>query len=340
MRALRSVGVTDAHAKTTADVLVTTDTWGVHTHGTKLLPGYLNRLKGGGLRTDTEPVVVSAGPSWTIVDGGSILGQVTSKFAMDLAIAKAQTTGVAYTGVRNSCHFGAAGYYAWYAARKGLFAMATANDIPGVAAPGSRGAVVGTNPIAYGMPAHDRDPIVLDMAISHVAGGKVKQAFERGESIPDHWLIDTDGHPTDDASLFPRSATLTPMCAHKGYGLGLLAECLAGVIPGAGVLSGVAGWLNHDPSQPTNHGAAFLAIDVSRLMPPEEAGKRVDAMIAEIAQAPLAEGTDRLYVPGEIEANKRRRALAEGIPLPREVRETLARMAADYNLTADWLREG
>ncbi|HEV3025920.1 MAG TPA: Ldh family oxidoreductase, partial [Planctomycetota bacterium] len=118
-RAFESTGLSRTDAEAGAEVLVTTDAWGVFTHGTKSLPGYLRRLQAGGLRTTGRPTVVAEGPSWTMMDGGSALGMVTSTSAMECAIAKAKSAGVAYVGVRNSCHFGAAGYYAWLAARQG-----------------------------------------------------------------------------------------------------------------------------------------------------------------------------------------------------------------------------
>ena len=134
---LRELAVAPQAARTTADVLVTTDTWGVFTHGVKALRGYVRRLRGGGLRAGATPQVVAQGPAWAIVDGDSGLGMVTSVLAMETAIAKAKACGVGYVGVRNSCHFGAAGYYAALAAGQNLLGLAMANDIPSVTAPGA-----------------------------------------------------------------------------------------------------------------------------------------------------------------------------------------------------------
>src|SRR5256885_3275919 len=144
--AYRHAGLSDLDATTGADVLATTDAWGVFTHGTKCLSGYLRRLQAGGLRAKGEPRIIGQGGAWATVDGDSSLGMVTSAFAMQTAIGKAKQQGIAYVGVRNSCHFGAAGYYAWLAAKEGLIGLSMANDIPSVAAPGSRGANTGSNP--------------------------------------------------------------------------------------------------------------------------------------------------------------------------------------------------
>ena len=213
--ALRRAGLSDADAATGTDVLATTDAWGVFTHGTKSLAGYLRRLQAGGLHPQGKPCIVAEGGAWATVDGDSSLGMVTSVFAMQTAIAKARQQGIAYVGVRNSCHFGAAGYYAWLAAREGLIGIAMANDIPSVAAPGSRGAVTGSNPLAYAVPAGKRRPMLLDISTATVAGGKVYAAKARGEPIPNNWIIDGDGRPTSDPSGFPQVGALLPMAGHN-----------------------------------------------------------------------------------------------------------------------------
>lgn len=320
--ALRAVGVSERHSATVADVLVTTDSWGVFTHGTKLLAPYLKRVLAGGLRTDAEPRVVAEGPAWAVIDGESVLGHVTACFAMQTAIGKARVTGIGYAGVRHSCHFGAAGYYAWLAAKENMIGQAMANDIPSMGAPGSKTAVLGTNPFAFAAPAGEHDPIVLDMALSTVAGGKVYAAHQRGEPVPPDWIIGPDGRPTTDGSLYPHQCSLSPMAGYKGYGLGVMNEILTGVLPGAGITWGVGSWLFDDPAKPTHHGAACLAIDVGSMMPIEAFHKRVDALIREIHAAPTASGVP-LMMPGEREWRHRKAALEHGIELPVDVTTSL-----------------
>jgi LDH2 family malate/lactate/ureidoglycolate dehydrogenase len=200
---LRQTGLGQADSAITADALVETDALGVFTHGTKLLAGYLRKLRGGGYRPGATPRIEREGASWALIDGESGLGQVGGVFAIHTALAKARETGMAYVGLRNTGHIGAAGYYATLAARQGMIALVTGNDIPSVAAPGSRGPVLGSNPIAYGIPRGTDDPILLDMATAAVAGGKVYAAHQRGEPIPPTWLIGPDGQPTTDGSLYP-----------------------------------------------------------------------------------------------------------------------------------------
>jgi ureidoglycolate dehydrogenase (NAD+) len=322
---LERAGLDALDAATGAQVLATTDAWGVFTHGSKALRGYLRRLLAGGLRPGGRPIVSAEGPSWALVDGDSSLGMVTSVFAIDTAVAKARQTGAAYVGVHHSCHFGAAGYYAARAAQQGMIALSMANDIPSVAAPGSSGAVVGSNPFAYAAPAGRHRPLLLDMSVATVAGGKVYAARERGEPIPGGWLIGEDGRPTDDPASYPEHATLTPAAGHKGYGLGLMIEVLAGALTGAGMTWQIRSWLAGDLATPTHHGAAFVVLDVATIH--VDLPARIEALVDEVHAAPRADGVDRLYVPGEMEWERYDRAVEHGVDLPPDVVASLAEAA-------------
>ena len=333
--AFRRAGLSAIDARTGADVLATTDAWGVHTHGSKLLRGYLKRLIAGGLKPHGQPQVAAEGGAWGIVDADSSLGMIGSSFAMEVAIKKAHEHGIGYVGVRNSSHFGAAGYYAWTAAREGLIGVSMANDVPSVAAPGSRGAVTGSNPIAYAVPAGRLPAILLDMSIATVAGGKVYAARERGERIPEGWLIGPDGRPTTDSSIYPALGTLTPAAGHKGYGIALLIEILSGILTGAAFTWRIQSWMGSDPTLPTDHGGAFLAIDAAAMMPPATFERRMDELIDEIHAAPRAAGVDRILVPGELEWERYGRAMANGISLPPDVIASLREAATIVDLDLD-----
>jgi ureidoglycolate dehydrogenase (NAD+) len=334
---LRKCGLTEADARTAADVLVTTDTYGVYTHGVKCLAGYVARLKAGGLKPDATPTVEREGPGWAIVDGHSALAMVTSVFAMNRAIEKARTTGIAYVGVKNSCHFGAAGYYVNLAAKADMIGLAMANDIPSMVTPGARKPVLGTNPFSYAVPAGDEDPIFLDIASSAAAIGRIRIAKALGQRVPDTWLVDLDGLPTGDAAAYPHAAMPQSFAGHKGYGIALMIEVLAGVLADGGIRWDISSWNEGDPQAPTNHGAAFLVIDIGQILPLPAFKKRMDAMIRDIRQTPKAKGADRVRVPGEMEWDKRREALANGIPLPEDVRASVQSAAAAAGVAADWL---
>jgi ureidoglycolate dehydrogenase (NAD+) len=329
---LRRAGLNQADADVVADILVTTDTWGVFTHGTKSLRGYIRRLQAGGLRASACPRVVSEGPAWAVVDADSAIGMVGSRFAMETAMAKARRAGIGYVGVRNSCHFGAAGAYAVMAAKVGMIGLAMANDTPSVTVPGARGPVLGSNPLAFAAPTGERFPLMLDMATSAVAGGKVYAAAAHGQSIPPNWIVDADGLPTTDPKIFPHAAALLPMAGHKGYGVALLIETLAGVLTGAALAAQVLSWAFGEATAPTDHGAAFIAIDVNQIMPQDRFTERMQGLLQQIRSAPKAAGSERIYVPGEMEWERRERALVEGLDLPEDVAAPLRLLAAELGM--------
>src|SRR5258708_16765436 len=238
--AFLAVGMAPVAAETATDVLATGDEFGVSTHGVKLLPAYLGRLQAGGAKPHGQPHVIREGPAWAVVDGDSALGPVVGVFGMQAAIAKARRSGIAYVGVRNGGHFAGVGYFSLMAAKAGLVGISVANDTPSVVAPGARRAVVGTNPFSYAIPAGKHSPILLDMASSTVAGGKVYQARMLGQPIPDNWIVGLDGLPTTNVALYPEQAALVPAGGYKGFGLGLLVESLAGLLSGAAVTFEIA----------------------------------------------------------------------------------------------------
>lgn len=317
------VGVSADDAAVAAEALATTDAMGVFTHGTKLLAGYIRKLRGGGYNPVGQPCIEREGPAWAVIDGQSALGQVGSVFAMRMAIEKAKTVGVSYVGLRNTGHIGAAGYYAALAARAGCIAMVTGNDIPSVAAPGSRKAVLGSNPLAYAIPVADGAPILLDIATAAVAGGKVYAAIQRGEPIPPTWLIGPDGRPTTDGSLYPQQAALAPMAGHKGYGFGLWCEILSAALPGGHMTWQVGSWIFDDPGRPSWHNASFTVIDIAAISPRDDFDRRLRTLIDELHAAPAAEDVERVLLPGEREWSRYRSAKDHGIVLPPDVAEKL-----------------
>ena len=329
---LGQCGVSGDDARATAEVLVTTDTWGVFTHGTKALRGYAKRLRAGGLNPKGRPVIETEGPAWARVNGNSSLGMVTSIFAMKCAMEKARTSGVALVTVRNSCHFGAAGYYVHLATREKMIGFAMANDVPSVAAPGSKGPVLGSNPFAFGAPAEACPPMMLDISTAVVAGGKIKSAVAEGRPISADWLVDSEGRPTTDGHLYPDRASLNPMAGHKGYGLALMIEILSGPLSGAAVRDKVGSWIGDDPSIPTDHGHAFLAIDPATITGGNDFPGGMTSLIHGIKKIPVVSEAGALKIPGEIEHRKGEEAGAEGIPLPEDVWESLRGAATDASV--------
>jgi ureidoglycolate dehydrogenase (NAD+) len=337
--AMRRSGLSDEDARLTVEVLVTTDTWGTFTHGTRQLRGLLKNLRAGRLDAKASIEVVAEGPAWVMIDGHYVMPPATSCRAMTMAIQKAKACGLGYAGVKHSSHFGAAGYYAVMAAQQNLIGLSMCNLDPVMTAPGARGRVIGNNPIAFAVPAGQEKPVFLDIALSTVAGTKIYAAQVEGKPIPDNWMVDDDGLPTTDPSGFPTRGAQLPMAGHKGYGIAVLVETLTAVLTGAAITRQVKSWVLDIPD-PTNEGHAFVAIDVAAMMSLPIFQERMDGLIREIREAPKAQGAQRIYLPGEMEWERRETALAQGMVMPPYVLESLRGLAADvgsdpsrFNLT-------
>ncbi len=334
--ALVKSGLKPQDAQIVADVLVMTDTWGTFSHGTGALANYINTMKSGGIDPSASPEVMAGGRGWAVVDGHSSMGMLGSTMAMNLAIEKARECTISWVGVRDSSHFGAAGYYANLAARQNMVGIAMSNADPNMVVPGARGHIIGNNPIAYAVPACSEHPILLDIALSAVAAGKILGMKALGKAIPPSWLTDADGLPTAEVGDWPNSGSMLPMAGHKGYGIALLIEVLAGALTGAGMLSEVKSWIlqSNDVSR---LGQAFIVIHVGAILPIEDFKRRVDQIIRELRHSPKAKGSERVYVPGEIEWGKREDALKHGIELPQPILSSLHRLGQQLGLDTQLL---
>ncbi|MFQ6075140.1 MAG: Ldh family oxidoreductase [Candidatus Bathyarchaeia archaeon] len=304
-------GVGDDEASIVADALVEANLRGVESHGVRLLPVYVNRIKHGTLRPGLEPKVVSEAPSTALLDGGFGFGQTIGVKAMEMAVRKAHETGVGVVGVKNINHFGMAAYYALQAIKQGVIGMAFCNTKPHVVAWGGRMPVLGTNPICVGVPAGEEMPIVLDMATSAAAWGRVRMARDRGEEIPRGWAVDERGRVTTDPAEAMEGGLL-PFGGYKGYGLALLVDILSGVLTGAESGPGVISlW---DEEEFPTLGQLFVALDFNRMGAEGFRGK-VDALIRAVKGSPPAEGVEEILMSGEREFKVRERRLREGIPI-------------------------
>ncbi len=330
--ALERAGVPAPEAAIVADTLVEADLRGVHSHGVMRLPIYVERIRAGVVRAEASVTVTAEGPAFVQLDAHNSLGQVAGVRAMDLAIEKARASGVGVAGVAHSTHFGAAAYYAMRAAARQMIGMAITNTLPLMPPVGGAAPIVGNNPIAYAIPAGRERPIVLDIATSVVARGKVQAARGRGDRIPLGWGVTRDGLPTDRPEAVMDGGMLLPVGAHKGFGLAMIFDLLCGPLTGAGWSGQVAGLFLPEHSRPQNVGHLFMALDVARFRPLAAFREEVDAYITAVHTAPRAPGTEKLYVPGEIEfemADARRR---EGIPLDSNVLADLHTLATELSL--------
>lgn len=194
IEAMLKCGMNKKDSHIAAEVLVTADTWGTFTHGTKQLKNLLKGLCMGGLNPKAVPEIVSEGPAWAIVDGHYAMPLVTGTMAMELAIKKAKAAGIAYVGVKHCSHFGAAGYYANLAVKEDMFGLSGSNADTVMTVPGAKGRVLGTNPVAYAVPAGKNRPVFLDIATSAVAYGKILAAKQLEKKFPSTGLLTRTGH--------------------------------------------------------------------------------------------------------------------------------------------------
>jgi LDH2 family malate/lactate/ureidoglycolate dehydrogenase len=336
VQAFEQVGLSTRDAALVADTLVDADLRGVHSHGTWWLTTYTERLRHGGLNPNPQIQIVRDLPSMAIVDAGGATGQVASAAAMRLSMDKARSSGVGVSTVRNSNHFGAAAYYAMMAAQEGQIGFATTDAEPTMAPWGGLKLVVGNNPLAFAAPVDDEFAVVLDMAQSVVAWGKIFLAAQRGEKIPAGWAVTPDGEATEDP-VQAMAGFLQPVGQHKGYGLALMMEILSGVLSGA--VFGASMPPMEDPTASQGHGHFFLAIEISHFMPLMEFKQRMSRLVAEQRYVPLAPGVERIFLPGEIEYEKKKRRLQSGIPLEPYIIESLTALGRDMGLETGFLRQ-
>ncbi len=332
VRVMERCDLSRSQAEETAEVLVAADAWGVFTHGTRQLVPLMNNVRQGAIDAKASPQVISAEGGCALVDGRNAMPMVSSRLAMRTAIGLAREAGAAYAGVRHSNHFGAAGYYAMMAAEAKMIGIAMSNVDVCMSVPGAAGPVIGTNPIAYAVPAGRENPVFLDIATSVVAVSKVFSAKASGQPIPPGWLVNEEGHSSTDPNDYPEHATILPMAGHKGYGIALLIEVLSGVLTGSSFLGGIKRWVDDDPL-PADQGHAFLAIDIERLMPLASFTERMEAMVSEVRSARKAGASGRIFLPGEMEWDRRSEAYRNGLALPDFVIENLVRVARDTDST-------
>jgi LDH2 family malate/lactate/ureidoglycolate dehydrogenase len=281
------------------------------------MPIKVRRVLMGSMNARPNLRVAGGGGAALLVDGDNGVGMVVGAWAMRQAMERARGTGAAVAAVRRSGHFGMAAYYAQMAAAEDMIGLCGTNGGACMAPWGSVTPYLSTNPLAFAAPGGIDGGITLDMATSQVAWGKVELAARAGKKIPLTWATDENGRPTDDPHAAMKGLML-PLGGYKGYGLALMVDILSGVLTGAGFGSHIGDFYQH-PEQPEGVGHFFMAIAVEAFMPLAEYYGRIQQMVEEIRACQPAEGVERIYVPGEIEAETAARRSREGIPLPADV---------------------
>ena len=293
-RLLAINGVSQASIDIVLDTINFANQRGVPTHGVGRLPLYIKKIRAGNLNPKDEIETVTDSGAVAILDAHGCLGQVAAKRAIDLAIEKAACYGIAAVGVQNSNNFGMAGYFGDYAAKKGMAALIFANASPAIAPTGGKEKLLGTNPLCFAFPGGSKHwPVVLDMATSVVARGKIRLAAKNEEKIPLDWALDENGQPTDD----PKEAlkgSLLPFGGYKGYGLSLFVDIFAGLLTGSAFAGGVEQLSKMDSF--SNNGHLFIVMDSKRFMSEAELDERVDYLVQRVK---ACGEPDTVRLPGE-----------------------------------------
>ncbi|MPZ87244.1 MAG: Ldh family oxidoreductase [Nitriliruptorales bacterium] len=311
---LTSYGVLEAHAATTAERMIEADLRGMSGHGIFRLPSYARRLEEGGYNLRPDIRLVHETPVSALVDGDNGIGQVVVTHAVATALDKAEQSGIGWVGIRGSNHAGAGGVYASMALPRGLIgvymAVGNANHMPPW---GGVDLLLSTNPIAVAIPAGQEPPLVLDMATTNVSYGRVKVAAERGETMPEGWMVDRDGQPLTDPTR-AGEGFLLPIGGYKGYGLNLVIGLLAGVLNDAAFGSATIDF-NADYRTATNTGQLMLAVRPDLFRPLEEFTAEVDHRIREIRDSTSMEGMPPIRIPGDQAPQRETRIRSDGVPL-------------------------
>ena len=329
-RKLKDAGLNGDHAEKVAEVLIHADLRNVNSHGVLRTEHYVGRLKAGGINPDAQISFKVTGPVTGIVNGDDGFGHVVGDVAIGHAIDMARQNGVGMVTVINSSHCGALSYFVQKAAEANLIGIAMTHTDKVVVPFGGSSPFFGTNPIAYGVPAKNNKPFILDMATSNVALGKVLQAREEGKDIPAGWGVDENGAPVTDPN---KVVSLLPFGGPKGYGLALIVDIFSGLLAGAAFGPHISKMYD-DLDQKRKLGHYFCVINPSFFTDADTFLKQMDRMIDELKQVPPAPGVKRVFVPGEIEQIHEENNKRNGIRIASSVYEYLTGEIENESITS------
>ena len=330
-----AAGVPHSEADTLAETLVWCDLRGQQTQGFYLLPILLKRLRLGLLCSPASMRWCQTAPSTGTLDARHGFGQIAGRLAMDHALDLARETGVGIVAVKNSNHFGAAGYYAARAAEQGFIGFAYSNSMPKVAPHGGRHRLLGTNPFAFACPRKNSPPLIIDLATGASAGSMVSHARRMGLQLPNGIALDSAGNPTTDPNEVDGGGCLLPAAGAKGYCLGLIVEILSGVLTGAAVAPDV-GSVFRDLDRQTRCGHLFLALDVARFVPGEEFADRLADLLGALTAVAPREGFASVNLPGDARLRCVEDQNTAGIAIPDYLIKSLTDSARELGVQTPW----
>jgi LDH2 family malate/lactate/ureidoglycolate dehydrogenase len=312
-----------------ADTLVQADLWGHQSHGVLRLSWYAARLRAGVCDPKAVPTFVVDAGAVGVMDGHEAMGQVLAARAAEDAVVRAKAHGLGAVAIRNSNHFGTAMYFTRIAAKEGCIGFLTTNASPSMAPWGGKKKALGNNPWSWAAPAGRHDAMVLDIANTAVARGKIYLARENHQEIPAGWALDAHGVPTTDPSA-AIEGIIAPMAGHKGYAISVVMDMLAGVLSGSGFGDAIKGPYQFE--QRSGAGQLMLVLNIAAFQPLAEFEARMETLVEQLKSVPRADGVEEIFYPGEIEARNDRENRRDGLLLPDDVVEGLDRLADEMRL--------
>jgi len=340
-----AMGAPREDARIIADVLITSDLWGVGSHGVAHLKMYHERMKAGLQLPATHLTVVKDTPTTAVMDGGNGMGMVIAYHAMQMAIDKARHHGLGAVAVCNSSHYGIAGYYAQMAVKQGMVGITFTNAHPSIAPTFGVEPLLGTNPIAVGVPTDEPFPYLFDAATAIIPRGKIEVAARANKPIPEGWVIRQDGSPATDSSgliaqmnsglaaLLPLGGMGEALGGHKGYGLATMVEIFSAAFQNGTYLSGLHDTDAEGRPQFLRIGHFFLAIDVERFVPLDDFKRTAGNILRELRNSRKAPGQSAIYTAGEKEYYNAQRVQAEGVEITAGVQKALDALRRELGLT-------
>ena len=311
---LLSAGIRPNDTKTAVDVMIEANLCGVDSHGVRMLPGTVKMIRNGKVNPTGSIKVIKETPVIAHLDGDRVIGSVIGVYAMNMAVEKAKAAGVGLIVVKNSTHWGRPAYYPALAARKDCIGICFTNTEANMPAWGTKDHRLGNGPLSIGAPRIGTNPVVLDIAMSQAAWGKIAIFKQLGKKAPLGWGLDSEGNPTDDPDAIMKSRQLLPMGQHKGAGLSLMIDIMTGILSG-GLNSAELAAEGKNQPWASAYSQTFMAIDISFFSPLEEFKRRVNELIDYVKSAEPSEGFDEILIPGERAWREREIREKEGIPV-------------------------
>jgi LDH2 family malate/lactate/ureidoglycolate dehydrogenase len=326
-------GLAEKDAFTLSESLTRADMRGVRSHGMVRVPSYIQMFKNGDFGVKSSITVVKETPVSAVLDGGNTPGSIVCKKCSEITREKAKKSGMAFTVVRNSNHFGAAGYWSLLLAEKDMIGYITTNSVVTAAAPNGVGRGIGSNPFSWSVPAGRYANICLDVAVGYMAQGKIFEYQRLKKPFPENAWLGPDGEMTTDSTKYNIAEyIMMPFGNHKGFGLGVVGETMTSMLSGAmfhSLPKNASSAVNY-ADFPTSH--CFLAINISIFEDIDIFREKVDQYIDYLHSLPVKEGAPGVLYPGEIEAKLEAQSEKDGVKIPEKVFDDMLQSAKEKGI--------